>query len=384
VLNVPRDLSSKCVLLVKGPAIICLEGKGWVLGKDVSNSRVLVNVGKILPFEKGSNCKIHCIGGESWLASCSFAGTSIWKDIVQRILFGVRILRTVLIIGNSDTGKSTFAVYLINEVLKKGFRPCIIDADIGQGDLAPPNTIGGAIITAQITDLRDVNPQSIEFVGSTNPTGFEEIIIKAVKKISREIGILSNIVIINTDGYVLRNGIDYKIGMAEEIKPDVVVCLGQYSVFQIFQRNFPSSIALYGKSVDAIKSKIDRKQRRSSQFLRYISGSDGNNAIVSIKMKETAFVYKGKTYQRSRLGRYGTLYLMNSNNIVHIQCKKLVRMFVGLGLNRNIVGFGIMNISRHSLYVESDVYKFDKVYLSNSAISEDDPSEFKIIDQCTF
>ena len=379
-------LSSKSVLLVKGPAIVCLEGKGWVLGRDVSNSRVLVNVGKILPFEKGSNSKIHCIGGESWLASCSFAGTSIWKDIIQRILFDVRILRTVLIIGNSDTGKSTFAVYLINEVLKKGFRPCIIDADIGQGDLAPPNTIGGAIITTQITDLRDVNPQSIEFVGSTNPTGFEEIIIKAVNKIAREIGIFSNIVIINTDGYVLRNGIDYKISMIEEIKPDVVVCLGQYSIFQIFQRNFSSSIVLYGKSsINAIKSKIDRKQRRSSQFLRYISGSDRNHATVSIKMKETAFVYKGKTYQRSRLGRYGTLYLMNSNNIVRIPRKKLVRMFVGLGLNRNIIGFGIIvNISRHRLYVESDVSKFDKVYLSNSALSEDNPSEFKIIDQCTF
>jgi polynucleotide 5'-hydroxyl-kinase GRC3/NOL9 len=363
-----------------------LEGNGWVLGKDVSNSRVLVNVGKILPFEKGSNCKIQCIGGESWLASCSFVGTSIWKDIVQRILFDVRILRTVAIIGNSDTGKSTFAVYLINEILKKGFRPCIIDADIGQGDLAPPNTIGGAIIPAQITDLRDVNPQSIEFVGSTNPIGFEETIIKAVKKISTEIGILSNVVIINTDGYMLRNGIDYKISMVEEIKPDVVVCLGQYSVFQIFQRNFSASIVLYGKSpINAIKSKIDRKQRRSSQFLRYISGSDRNDSIVSIKMNKTAFVYKGKTYQRSRLGRYGTLYLMNSNNIVHIPHKKLVRMFVGLGLNRNIIGFGIIvNTSRHRLYVESDVSKFDKVYLSNSAISEDNPSEFKIIDQYTF
>jgi hypothetical protein len=29
-----------------------LEGKGWILGKDVSNSRVSVNVGKILPVEK--------------------------------------------------------------------------------------------------------------------------------------------------------------------------------------------------------------------------------------------------------------------------------------------------------------------------------------------
>ena len=176
----------KLVLLVKGPAIVCLEGKGWVLGKDVSNSRVSVNVGKILPFERGPDCKINCIGGESWLTSSSVAGTSIWKDIVQTILFDIRILRTVLIIGNTDTGKSTFAAYLINEVLKKGLRPAIIDADIGQGDLAPLNAVGGAVINTPVIDLQDVNPHLIEFVGSISPTGFEESIIEAIKKISRE------------------------------------------------------------------------------------------------------------------------------------------------------------------------------------------------------
>src|SRR5919199_5993558 len=129
-------LYSKCVLLVKGPAIVCLEGKGSVLGKDVSNSRVSVNVGKILPFEKDPDCKINCIGGESWLASHSVAGTSIWKDIVHRVLHNIRTLGTVLIVGNTDTGKSTFAAYLINEALKKGLRPIIIDADISQGELA--------------------------------------------------------------------------------------------------------------------------------------------------------------------------------------------------------------------------------------------------------
>ena len=207
------------------------------MGKDVSDSSVYVDVGKILPFERGSGCKISCIGGESWLASSSFVGTSIWKDMVQRILFDMG-LRTVLIIGKSDTGKSTFAVYLINEALQNGFRLCIIDADIGQGDLSPPNAIGGTILSNQITDLREVNPRFIEFVGSISPAGFEEIIIKAVKKISKEIRILSDICIINTDGYVLKNGIDYKIRMAQEIKPDVVVCLGRYSVFRIFRRNF--------------------------------------------------------------------------------------------------------------------------------------------------
>ena len=116
-----------------------LEGKAWVLGKDVSNSEVSISVGKILPFEISSDCKINTTGGESWLASCYFAGTSIWKEIIQRIFFDGKILRTILIVGSSDTGKSTF----------------------GQGDLAPPNAIGGAPVSAQITDLREVNTQFI-------------------------------------------------------------------------------------------------------------------------------------------------------------------------------------------------------------------------------
>ncbi|HJT49699.1 MAG TPA: PQ-loop domain-containing transporter [Nitrososphaeraceae archaeon] len=38
----------KQLLLVKDPAIVWVEGKGWILGKDVSNSRVSVNVGQII------------------------------------------------------------------------------------------------------------------------------------------------------------------------------------------------------------------------------------------------------------------------------------------------------------------------------------------------
>ena len=154
-----------------------------VLGKDVANSEVSVDVGKILPFEISSDCKINIKGGESWLASSSTAGTSIWREVIQKIFYEKVFLRTILIVGDRDTGKSTLAVYIINEALKNGFRPCVIDADIGQGDLAPPNAIGGAVIERQITDIRDVKAQFFEFIGSTSPVGFEQIILKSVKKI---------------------------------------------------------------------------------------------------------------------------------------------------------------------------------------------------------
>jgi hypothetical protein len=109
--------------------------------------------------------------------------------------------------------------------------------------------------------------------------------------------------------------------MAEEIKPDVIVCLGQYSIFQIFRRNFLSSLVLYGRSpINTIKSKIDRKQRRLSQFSRYVSGNDKRHAIVSVNVKEAEFIFKGKTFHKSQL-RYGILHLMNRNDTVHIQQK---------------------------------------------------------------
>jgi hypothetical protein len=142
--------------------------------------------------------------------------------------------------------------------------------------------------------------------------------------------------------------------------PRTIFCISH------IQKEFLSSVALYGKSpINTIKSKIDRKQRRLTQLLRYVAGNYGTHAIVSIKTKETVFVYKGKLYHGSQRGRYGSFYLVDRNNIVHIQRKKLVGIFVGLGWNRTIIGFGIIvNISRDRLYIKSHVSEFDEFILA--------------------
>ena len=372
-------MSSHRVHLVKGPAVVSLEGMCQVLGKDVANSEVSVDVGKILPFEISSDCKINIRGGESWLASSSTAGTSIWREVIQKIFYEKVFLRTILIVGDRDTGKSTLAVYIINEALKNGFRPCVIDADIGQGDIAPPNAVGGAVIMAQITDLRDVNMQFFEFVGSINPAGFEDVIINAIKNIINEISTLCNTCIINTDGYIRNNGIDYKVRMAKELRPDLVVCLGDVSIYDTFRAKYDSSPILYGKSPsNTIKSRIDRRQRRLNQFLRYVSESC-RSKVTSKELKEIKFVYKRKMYCRVRIGKYGSLHLVNRNGS-QINGRKLVNMFVALGSNKTILGFGIvLKVSRHRVYLKSDVRDFNEIYLSNSRISEDNISEFRLV-----
>jgi polynucleotide 5'-hydroxyl-kinase GRC3/NOL9 len=76
-----------------------------------------------------------------------------------------------MLAGGSDTGKSTLSTYLANVALAHGARPCMIDGDIGQGDLAPPAAIGAAALFRQVTDLREVSSSMFEFVGSISPAG---------------------------------------------------------------------------------------------------------------------------------------------------------------------------------------------------------------------
>jgi polynucleotide 5'-hydroxyl-kinase GRC3/NOL9 len=331
-------------------------------------------------------CKINIKGGESWLAPSSTAGTSIWKEIIQKIFCEKVFSRTILIVGNTDTGKSSLAVYITNEALKNGFTACyMIDADIGQGDIAPPTAIGGAVITKKITDLRDVNAQFFEFVGSTSPVGFERIVINAIKNILKQFGTFCGICIINTDGYILNKGIDYKVRMAQELRPDLIICLGDLSVFNIFRAKFiSSSTVLYGKSPsNTIKSRIDRSQRRLDQFLRYVTEEkDSKSNIVSKDLQQIKFVYKGKMYFKIRTIRYGFIHFENNRNGIQIKRRKLANIFVALGSDhKNILGFGIiLNISRHRVYVKSSVHNFNKIYLSNSGISsEGNRVDFRII-----
>jgi polynucleotide 5'-hydroxyl-kinase GRC3/NOL9 len=374
----PEHCISPWVYLVKGPATVTLAGTAYVLGKDVSNSDVLVGAGKILPFEIDSLCQISIKldeGGESWLADEYGAGTTMWQQIVNKIL--IEKFRTILLIGDTDTGKSSLATFIVNLALKKNLKPAVIDADMGQGDLAPPTAIGGTIIENPITDLRNLDAQFYEFIGNTSPVGFEDVTINAIKQIVKKIAIDSDICIINTDGYIHNNGIDYKVKMAKKLRSDLVVCLGEKCIFESFRLKY-SSLVLHSKGpTKTVKSRIERNQRRLNQFLRYIDGN--NNYIhknVTIGIKSIKIVYRGITYSKMVKDKYGLLQL---GKYFQIKPWNLPGMFIGLGFKEDIVGFGIIKYaSAYKISIQTKINNFNKIYLSHSGITKDRTLEFRI------
>ncbi|MDQ5876115.1 MAG: hypothetical protein M3288_04660, partial [Thermoproteota archaeon] len=275
------------VRMVKGPAKVFVKGACHVLGRNVSGQTVRVRAGKALPFEPTGMCRLQARlgqGGRLWWADPRQAGTSMWRSLVDQVFALIAVNKktfTVMLVGDTDTGKSTLAIYLANMAIRRGLVPSVIDGDIGQGDLAPPTAIGAAVLSKQVVDLRDVdvnnnnNTNLFEFIGSISPAGFEYLIAKKLRSMLDRISPLADICIVNTDGYVRDDGVQYKKMIAEEIQPDLVICLDDddddNGLFDGREHMVGSWQILRARSSSqTYKSRIERLNRRLDQFLRYV------------------------------------------------------------------------------------------------------------------
>jgi polynucleotide 5'-hydroxyl-kinase GRC3/NOL9 len=361
------------VRMVKGPAKVIVNGVCHILGTDVSGQTVNVRAGKALPFELGNRCRLQArlgLGARLWWAHPNYAGTSMWRSVAQQVsalAAGKKI--TVMLVGATDTGKSTLTTYLANMAIRRGIVPCVIDGDIGQGDLAPPTAVGGAVLSKQVLDLRDASTTNtkFEFVGSITPAGLEGLIAKKLRSILDRISSLANITIVNTDGYVSNGGVQYKAILAEELEPDIIISLGENRALFDTLDTGPWHVMRGRPSSQTYKSRLERLSRRLDQFLRYI----GNGSFTA-ELSRVNIVYMGKLFPPSEL-----LFQLTA---MHLNQESMKRMFVGLGSKGKVAGFGIIiNVTpdRDIIHVQTDINPFDTIYLSNIRLSSDTIVETK-------
>ena len=347
------------VTMVKGPAIVKVIGQCSCLGCRFSDTTVTVKTGKVLPFEirRGSKIGItleDC--GTFWTASPYLAGTSMWKSVAMKLVQMAETKKgfAILVVGNSDAGKTTFCTFLANTCIDAGIVPCIIDADVGQSDLAPPGTIGTASLKSQMTDLRNLEtPKTgFGFVGSISPAGFEDVIINRAKTAMQAQCQLASpdIFIVNTDGYVSDAGIPYKLRMADELQVKAVICLGRTVLSSIFKRRTQSIVIRVRSSPFAIKSRPERIARRIEQYARFIG-----TACAVKQFADTRLVYRGQELRTADLANFGA------------------GTFVGVESNHALIGFGCLNSQdSDSMVIRTDLQgeKFDSVLLSDILIND--------------
>ncbi len=143
-----------------------------------------------------------------------------WEPVAAEIL-AVRT-GTVLVVGAGDTGKSTFARWLIGRLLAENLKVQLIDCDLGQKTVGPPAavTLGDA---QAIGDRTGLSLCDLHFVGRTHPIGVAGAVLAGLARLRA--AATAGLVIIDTCGLVAGAGVALKQAKLDLIAPDVLCAI---------------------------------------------------------------------------------------------------------------------------------------------------------------
>ncbi len=334
------------------------SGEAFCLGKDFKE--LVVRKGKALPIEtneESCSMKLLLYEDAEYEVHSGGLGSAIWMEEINKHIEGFgKEIKKALIIGPTDSGKSTLTVLLANHALKKALAVGVLDGDVGQADLTPPSFIGCKILKEGIFDLRDLVADHVVAVGFIDVSFDEDFLIKCILK-ALEFLKNSDFIIINTDGYVEGQGIIYKRKLIKEVKPDAIFLIGDENLQARFS-DLGFKIIPLSMPIGVSKSKLTRLMRREmqySKFLHYLSK-------ITLDLKETNLGFLGRIY--SGLNIEGTTLIKKSEdgfkikiyyskedtilvneilNSVSLPSSVLEGMLVGIEKEGKITSYGILD-----------------------------------------
>jgi polynucleotide 5'-hydroxyl-kinase GRC3/NOL9 len=185
-----------------------------------------------------------------------------------------------VLLGATDTGKSTLAKFLIHQLCKRGLMVALVDADIGQSFLGPPTTIGLSIFKSHPDWELILTPPELFFVGSTTPEGHFPIHLLGVKKmVDKAISLQPDLILVDTTGFVLGEaGKELKRRKIDLISPQFLLALQKSDeiepILELYKENPPCKIRRLPLSEQVRPRSMEERQTyRTNQFRDYFKHS---------------------------------------------------------------------------------------------------------------
>jgi polynucleotide 5'-hydroxyl-kinase GRC3/NOL9 len=297
-------------LLVDGPAsVTVISGFAEVFGSIIgAKSKVVIREGKRLPFTVKETATFEVSLGE--IASVEEVdGSTIppsWTKAYEELLNFQTKPTVAMVVGNVDSGKTSFCTYLINRLLREKQKAvAILDGDLGQSDIGPPCTVAYTFVTKPITDLFSLQAKNAFFVGVTSPSMAISRVIDGLTSLKKEIlGDNPDFIVINTDGWVEgKDAVTYKVQLAEELAPDIIFCIQQgdelapvLSALEKFRR-----IAVESPSAIKQRSREKRRSLRELGYIKYLKNAKVQSFPISwLKIEENELFSIGLTHRSTR------------------------------------------------------------------------------------
>lgn len=219
-----------------------------------------------------------------------------WFEVLKRF---EKRGRKLFVIGASDSGKTTFLLFILNSLLERGKRVGVIDFDIGQSRIGPPTTFGFGIAENKVESLDKITPEKLYFVGSVSPKGRLLQMLVGAEKLLREVekhGL--DYILIDTTGLVDGTIAEMlKEAKIEIVDPDFIVLFEEGMERENLIKPFIHS----GKKIVRIKPspyviRRDREERiryREEKFRDYFK----NGKLIKVIFSEKNLLGIDLTYE---------------------------------------------------------------------------------------
>ena len=287
------------IYLFKGPCLLRVNGgKFEAVGKTLENrEEVKIPRGKSIPVETlidGELVLDFEEGGEREHLSQRTIPDS-WDELVEQL--SKKRASIILILGQTDTGKTFFSSYLANRLLTHGLKVGILDCDTGQSDIGPPGTIGLAVLERQIVFPGEIEPTALYFTGSNSPAFHFMPSLVGLKRLVDRGLTLADILIIDTPGWV--HGEKARALHRSEIEmlsPDVIILLQRNDELEHLVKSYPPEkiVRIPVTKGPSPRNHEERKGLRETMYKKYLKQADYLELDLDEIQTDRAYFKTGK------------------------------------------------------------------------------------------
>ena len=216
-------------VILHGPAsALLINGKASILDHQLKlKKRVVVKSWRSRPIYVEEDSVIECVHGEGGGFEVLDVDTipTEWRGIVKELNSWKGL---IAVYGGVDSGKTSLATLIANNLVKLYGVSAYIDLDLGQSNICPPTTIGYVKLKRTVPDISTLRMDCGEVVGYTSPTPLVEKHVKRAEKIISKLrseGVEACVA--DLDGWVSGSqAIKHKLMLFEILKPRLILSIG--------------------------------------------------------------------------------------------------------------------------------------------------------------
>jgi polynucleotide 5'-hydroxyl-kinase GRC3/NOL9 len=261
---------------------------------------------------------------------------------------------TAMLLGATDSGKSTLAKYLSKRLTGEGITVSVVDADVGQSSLGLPGTISMKVFSNE-KDIEQYTFEKMFFIGFTNPAKKISLMADGSKKMVDICREKSDIIFVDTTGLITgETGRALKIGKIRAIKPEHIIALQRNDELEHSLRLVENSV-IHRIGVSIMAKYRDRETRmryREKKFLDY---------------------FDEKRISEFLLHHHDAGFFFNGKSLSLIEGDFMVGAIIGLNHNSDTTALGVIcEITADSITFKSPIHSLrgiNRVLLSEMTIS---------------